>query len=368
MAAPVAGVCTPWITGADLPTTCCADLAKRASAATFAVNVLFRLSGRQYPGLCQRTIRPCGVGCGAWARWPAYRDAWWPAYLTSAGSWTGGAPSLAGCGCNNRCRLPSITLPGPVAAITEVVVDGTVLDPSAYQVVAYRRLERLDGGTWPCSQALAANSAVGGDTGTFQVTFTYGRNPDGGGILAATEYACEIAKYLCGASASDCRLPQRTRSVIRQGVSFDITSPLDFLDKGRTGISLVDGWLASVNPARLPRRATIRRFDSDVGAAAPGLPPVGFYTVAGFADQITEADVLALIAAHPDLVKVTYLTAGVSGVPVDGWYLHDETLATFTGRTWPVIWEGTAAQIPAQGAGDAQFQTGDLAITRVTTL
>lgn len=367
MAVPVAGVCNPWLTGADIPSTCCADLAKRASAATFAVNVLFRLSGRQYPGICERTIRPCGVGCAAWARWPAYRDAWFPAY-PNGGGWAGGAPALVGCGCNNRCRLPSVTLPGPVSAITEVVVDGVALDPSAYQVVGYRRLERLDGGTWPCSQNLAADAGVDGDPGTFQVTYSYGRNPDGGGLVAAQEYACEIAKYLCGATGSDCRLPQRTRSVVRQGVSFDITSPLDFLDKGRTGLSLVDAWLASVNPARLARRATVRRLDTEATPGGPGLPAAGFYTVAGWADQITEADILALIAAHPDLVKVTYETPAVSGVPVAGWYLHGGTLASFTGRTWPVIWEGTAAQIPAQGTGDIQFQTGDLAITRATTL
>jgi hypothetical protein len=366
VAAPVAGVCAPWITGADIGAACCADLAKRASAAAFSVNLLYRLSGRQYPGLCQRTIRPCGVGCAAWARWPAYRDSWFPAYYNAGGGWTGGAPALAGCGCTNRCRLPSVTLPGPVTAVTEVVIDGAVLDPSTYQVVGHRRLERLDGGTWPCSQNLAADAGVGGVPGTFQVTYTFGRNPDAGGILAAQEYGCEVAKHLCG--ASDCQLPQRTRSVVRQGITFDLTTPLDFLDQGRTGVPLVDLWLTSVNPAKLPRRATVRRFDTEVTSPTSTGPSIGFYTVAGYADQVTEADILALIAAHPDLVKVTYQTAAVSGVPVDGWYLHNGTLASFTGRTWPVIWEGTAAQIPAQGVGAAQFQTGDIAITRITTL
>jgi hypothetical protein len=368
VAAPVAGVCNPWITGADLPANCCADLVQRSTAAVVACNILFRLSGRQFPGICQRTIRPCGVGCGAWSRWPAYRDTWWPAYLAPNGGWIASGPSVAGGGCCGRCKLPSVTLPGPVdPASVEVVIDGVALNPLYYRVVGYRRLERLDGGVWPCTQDLTADSGIGGDPGTFQVTYSYGRNPGPDGIVAAVEYACEFAKHLCG--ASDCKLPARTRSVTRQGVTFDVTSSLDFLDRGRTGIAAVDLWLASVNPTRLPRRATIRRFDTDAGGGAPtGLPAVGFYTVAGYADQVNHDEILALIAAHPDLVKVTYETTAVSAVPVNGWYLHNGTLANFTGRTWPVIWEGTAAQIPAQGSGDAQFQTGDLAITRTSTL
>lgn len=369
MSAPIAGVCNPWITGADIADSCCADLIKRATAAVFACNILFRLSGRQYPGLCQRTIRPCGVGCGAWARWPAYRDSWWPAYLDPSGGWVASGPAVNGGGCCGRCKLPSVTLPGPVADVTEVVVDGEILNPLYYRVVGYRRLERLDGGVWPCSQDLMGDAAVGGDPGTFQITYSYGRNPGADGIVAAVEYGCEFAKHLCG--ASDCRLPARTRSVVRQGVSFDVTSSLDFLDRGRTGVAAVDLWLASVNPARLQRRATVRRLDTDTGVgvlAAGGLPAVGFYTVAGYATQVTEEQVLALIAANPDLVKVTFQTVAVSGVPVDGWYLHNGTLANFTGRTWPVIWEGTAGQIPAQGSGAAQFQTGDLAITRIDSL
>lgn len=367
MAAPVAGVCNPWITGADIDNTCCADLAKRSLAASFAVNLLYRLSGRQYPGTCTRTIRPCGVGCTAWARWPAYRDSWFPAYNTGTG-WTSTGPALAYGGCGGRCHLPSVTLPGPVDPETVIVViDGVTLDPTAYRVINYRRLERLDGGTWPCTQNLAADSGIGGDPGTFQVTYSYGRNPDAGGILAAQEYACEVAKHLCG--AGDCQLPQRTRSVVRQGITFDLTTPLDFLDQGRTGVPLVDLWLTSVNPAKLARRATVRRLDTGTGPAAPaGLPAVGFYTVAGYADQLDQAEVEALIAANPDLLKVTYKTVAVSGVAVDGWYLHTGILAAFTGRDWPVIWEGTAAQIPVQGSGDTQFQVGDIAITRTSTL
>lgn len=97
-------------------------------------------------------------------------------------------------------------------------------------------------------------------------------------------------------------------------------------------------------------------------------------TVTSTAVTVTTAgpsltEIAAVIHADPArVVKATYRTIAVSGVDADGWYLHDGTLATFDDRGWPVIWEGTAAQIPPQGAGDTQFQTGDIAVTRASTL
>jgi hypothetical protein len=80
-------------------------------------------------------------------------------------------------------------------------------------------------------------------------------------------------------------------------------------------------------------------------------------------------EIAAVIHADPArVVKATYRTIAVSGVAADGRNHHDGTLATFDDRGWSVIWEGTAAQIPAQGAGDTQLQTGDIAVTRASTL
>jgi hypothetical protein len=88
-------------------------------------------------------------------------------------------------------------------------------------------------------------------------------------------------------------------------------------------------------------------------------------TVAG--PSITEIG--AVIHADPArLVKATYRTTAVSGVDDDGWYLHDGTPVTFDDRDWPVMWEGTADQIPDQGTGDMDLQTGDIAVTRSSTL
>jgi hypothetical protein len=66
-----------------------------------------------------------------------------------------------------------------------------------------------------------------------------------------------MAKFLC--NAADCVLPQRLRSISREGVSLDFADPLLFLDQGgRVGIYEVDLWLQSVNPGKLMRRSTVR--------------------------------------------------------------------------------------------------------------
>jgi hypothetical protein len=79
-----------------------------------------------------------------------------------------------------------------------------------------------------------------------EVVYSYGQGPPDGGRLAAGALAGQIALWLAG--SKDCKLPERVTSVSRQGVSMTVVDPADFLDKGRTGISVVDLWLAAVNP------------------------------------------------------------------------------------------------------------------------
>lgn len=47
-------------------------------------------------------------------------------------------------------------------------------------------------------------------------------------------------------SGRACELPQRVTSVSRQGVSWSFVDPMDFLDKGLTGIGQVDTWVSLV--------------------------------------------------------------------------------------------------------------------------
>jgi len=44
-----------------------------------------------------------------------------------------------------------------------------------------------------------------------------------------------------------CSLPERITNVTREGVSWTLLDPLDFLDKGLTGIGSIDLWISRVN-------------------------------------------------------------------------------------------------------------------------
>lgn len=289
MAAPESGPCGSWITTADV-LRCCSGLsddphrALLQQAVDVATAILYRLSGHQYPGLCTRTVRPCfGSGCGCngrdWMQWPLGGWSYW-VWDQAAAGWS--FPSLPyrvdgewfnewNGGCCGTCHLPSVELPGPIAEITEVVIDGVVVDPSVYKVEQFARLVRIDGAHWPCTQDRTKESGAyanevppipndGSRDGTWQVTYVYGRVPDESGLWAAAKFACEIAKNLC--NATDCALPQRLRTITREGVSMAFADPMTFLDEGgRVGVYEVDLWLSSVNPGRLTRGSRVTRLD-----------------------------------------------------------------------------------------------------------
>ena len=69
-----------------------------------------------------------------------------------------------------------------------------------------------------------------------------------------------------------------------------------------------------------------------------------------------------LLAVSGATVALVYRSANTR------WELPDGTVPTLTGRAASITWEGTSAQIPAQGTGDAQFQVGDTAFVRATSL
>jgi hypothetical protein len=248
-----------------LDTTCCdkwadADPAKQQFAQKVATELIWRLSGRRF-GLCPITVRPCRTSCDQ-PELPAWPP---PAGQTSWPVLTGGGWINAACGpCARRRRdcscveLQEITLPGPVHEITEVRVDGQVLDAAAYAVHDHRLLVRTDGEVWPDCQDL---TAAPDQPGAFTVTYLQGVEVPPGGRYAAGVYACELLKACTG---GQCRLPRRVQSLTREGVTLTFLDPMDFLDKGRTGIPEVDQWLAAVNP-------TGQRAPSQV--YSPDLPP-----------------------------------------------------------------------------------------------
>lgn len=212
-------LCSPWaedLEGCNPPE---AEEALIEESIAVASEVLYILSGRIYPGLCEVLFRPCGTFCHC---------------------------DYDACGCN---RLPRVFLGYDVVSVASVDISGDLLDPSAYRL-SEGWLLRLDGGIWPCCQDLA-NDPGGEDT--FTVTGLAGVEPTELGIRAVKALATELAKACIPEEADSCALPERVTNIVRQGVSMTLLDPFDFFSEGRTGIYIVDLFLSAVNPAGLRR-------------------------------------------------------------------------------------------------------------------
>lgn len=227
------------------------------AANQMAIEILHAASGRQF-GECVDTYQPCRREC---ANIIAPLDMWSlldirHSALAIRTPWENGFYSTMvcsncisdDCGCTD---LPAIELwHDPVTSILDVQVDGTSLAPGDYRLWRRNRLLRTDGSGWPeCQDPTVPNGSVG----TWSISYRHGRPVPAGGQIAAGLLACEIAKAMCGDTS--CQLPKRVQSITRQGVSVAFLDPQDFLSDGRTGIYLIDLWLAQINPNRLQRRA-----------------------------------------------------------------------------------------------------------------
>lgn len=234
----------------------------RAAIEAMAVAYLWNWTGKRF-GLCDVKIRPARQDCygSSYAGRAGHPDT----LSGSSGSTWGWTPVLVGgswlnigCGvCGDECgcsRLTSIRLPGPVASIDEVLVDGEILDASAYRVDNRKRLVRQDGGEWPVCNDLSLDDT---EPGTWSVKYQQGVEVPEGGQIAAGVLACEFAKAVC--KSNDCRLPQRIQTVTREGVTVGVLDPFDGIADGRTGIWLIDSWVASVVHA--PARSTVHSPD-----------------------------------------------------------------------------------------------------------
>lgn len=249
------GPCAPWITGEDVAVVCTAipnsgDPSVYDQAALAASQVLFELSGRQYAGECERTVRPCVPGCGCWPTRAWAYGAWDPWYGWWGGPGVGSANMAGGrncCGC-----LSEVKLAGTANQITDVLIDGVVIDPANYRLDQHKFLVYMDDADgnpqhWPACQNLARDDT---EEGTFAVTYSYGKPPPEAGVLAAIELACQIAT---AASGGECALPAGVTKVTRQGITVDIPMFKSVL----TRLTLVSLFLQSSNPAGLRRRAAI---------------------------------------------------------------------------------------------------------------
>lgn len=240
------GCCPIW---ADL------DPADQDRAAAFATDVIWAATGRQF-GVCAVTVRPCfnQVYNGMGVYWG---DGGFLPYIFN-GTWYN-----SGCGCAGRCCCQPLPftqawLPGPVAGMSEVRVNGVVIDPSAYRVDNQQWLVRQDGDHWPVCQDY--NLAEGLD-GTWDVSYFRGVPVPASVLAAAGTLACEYAKACQG---GECRLPGRVSSIIRQGISVNMVDVDSLMKQGFTGIVEVDQVIQAYNPAHLARSPRLFSPDTEV--------------------------------------------------------------------------------------------------------
>lgn len=217
------GPCEAWATSSDLCSPCddyALDSVLVDDALDIASEVLYVLSGRQFPGVCSETIRP--VFCGS---------------------------------------RKEIKLTSPVVEVTEVKVDGEVLvEGTDYRVDDYSKLRRLDDEVWPGSQDLDLEDT---EEDTFSVTYSFGAEPPDSGVKAAAVLACEIVLACQPELAGQCRLPKNVTSVTRQGVTTTKQPLIVALEGGQTGIYEIDLFLTAWNPHKLRRRSRVLSPDLD---------------------------------------------------------------------------------------------------------
>lgn len=250
-----------------LNTTCCpdwdtADPDVQAAAEAWATEILDALSGRRF-AQCPVNYRPCGPRCltgFGYLTWPvgapqsSGTGGPWMTPFIDSGIWRN-CGCAGGCSCRASQEVP---FPTPVAAVTEVMIDGVVLDPSAYRLDLYKGipvLVRTDGDAWPQCQDMDADAD---ELGAFTITYQPGDPLPVAGQIAAGLLACEFMKACQG---GDCVLPGELASMTRNGVEVSMVDPTSFFDNGLTGIRQVDLWLRSVNPFGRSQRSRVRSSD-----------------------------------------------------------------------------------------------------------
>lgn len=224
--------CTPWADPENFTLCEPGDIRPETLADAVAVStaILYVKTGRAFPGTCDDTWRPpCRCGCGR---------------------------PYSGCVCS---RFPSVELRSqPVLEVTEVMVDGAVLPDDAWLLgdpvdpLTAGRLYRVDGELWPVCQDLSLATS---ESGTWQISYTWGALPPAGADLMCERLACEYVKQW---TSGRCALNGQFTTITRENLTATvIPDPGSLIANGQTGIRDVDLWITSINPGGADRQPKI---------------------------------------------------------------------------------------------------------------
>ena len=218
--------------------------ARLQAAVDTAVQVLWAFTGRQFG--CQSIIaRPC----------PGWDDPVWNDYDPRVSVMHGGRWTEVECGACKADGPTLVTLPGPVASVQSVEVEGVAIDPSSYRLEG-DRLYRIGGLEWPYQDLTRPL----GEPGTWGVKYRRGIEPPPGAGVVVGQLALEFWN-VCE-PGKPCRLPKRWQTVTRQGMTVTKADPTDILASGRTGLAEIDTWVAAHNQNGLDRPSTVVSADS----------------------------------------------------------------------------------------------------------
>ena len=132
----------------------------------------------------------------------------------------------------------------PVRSVSSVIHMGQPLDPTEFSLRNNSYLVRKNALPWVLDPVYE-----------LEVTYTYGTPPPAAGKRAAIRLANELILHSMGSAA--CALPERISSVARQGVSYTIMDPQEFISNGKVGIYEIDLFLAAVNPNKAKKKPRI---------------------------------------------------------------------------------------------------------------
>lgn len=185
-------LCSFWISASDVKTAVPSASDEEASdAAQLASEILYELSGQQYPGLCEATVAPWPTG------WCYMGEGW------------------------HGIMLPH----SRIASIVDVTFDGEPVDPIEYWLEGH------------IIYGLAPTSLL-------EITYRYGQAPPLAGRKAALAFAAELAK-----PADKCALPENVEQINRRGVTYKRRLQADIAASRKVGIGLVDLFLSTYNPS-----------------------------------------------------------------------------------------------------------------------